>query len=198
MLYVNALNLQETVAPTQEPVTTAQVKTHWHIDTDDHDNYLDTLIPAARAHVESYTGRVLVERTLRADLRNWDSEVILPKPPLISVTSVKYFDTSNVQQTWGLANYQVDRPGGRILIAATGSIPAYFYRFDSWQVTFTAGYESTTSPQDFRKPVPDALKSAIKLIVGTLFVHRATVITGQIIAENPAWEMLMNPYRTRI
>jgi len=196
MLYVNALNMVETVAPTVEPLTTAEANTHLHLDGTSNNTYVDLLIEAARQHVESYTGRALAERTYRADLFYWDTEVRLIKPPLISVTSIKYFDPDNSQQTWASTNYEVDAAGGRILLANAKSIPSSYSRFDAWQVTTIHGYQATSSPLDYRAPIPESLKSAMKLIIGDLFENRerSTQLRMQ---DLPTVTRLLEPYRTR-
>lgn len=196
-LHLTPFQIVETVAPTVEPITTAQAKTHLRVDGSTEDTYIDTLIEAARQHVESVTGRALVERTYRFDSRVWASEVVLLRPPLISVTSIKYYDTANAQQTWAASNYEVDAAGTRVLLSTTGTFPSVYDRYDSWQLTSKHGYQATSSPLDYRAPIPEALKSAMKLIIGDLFENREATAPMKI-HQNRAVDMLLAPYRTRI
>ena len=197
-MYLTALQFVETVAPTVEPVTTAQVKTALRIDTSSEDTFLDTLIVAARQHVEAVTGRALVERTLRWDVRYWANEVILLKPPLVSVTSITYRDVDNAEQTWAASNYEVDAKGGRILLSSTGTIPSSFDRYDAWQLTAQHGYDAdNVSPASATGAVPEAIRSAIKLIVGDLYENREATTPFKIHA-NKTVDMLLASYRTRV
>jgi uncharacterized phiE125 gp8 family phage protein len=198
MIYGNALQLTETVAPTVEPITTAEAKAHMRVDITDEDTLIDTYIEAARQLVEETTGMVFVERTFRLDLPCLDTEIILPKPPLISVSSVQYYDSDNNLQTLASSNYDVDVPGGRILISSTGTYPSTYVRPDAVQITFTAGYESAASPKDYRAPIPERVKAAIKLIVADMNENREASIVGSIRTDNPTVDRLLGPSRTRL
>ena len=199
-MYANALQLTQTVAPTSEPVTVAEAKAHLYIDTSDHDTYIGTLIEAARNYVEAYTGRALVERTYRLDLRLWESEVVLQKPPLLSVSSIKYYDVDNSQQTWASANYEVDISAGRILLAADKTIPSSYDRYDAWQVTSVHGYDdASVSPTSAQNAIPSALRHAMKLMIGDMFETREAggVAIGAVAWQSDTVNRLLSPYRTR-
>lgn len=196
MIIADALNLTEVTAPTEEPISLAIAKAHLRIDGSDSDTWINAAIETARRYVEGYTGRAMIARTNRIDLRHWDSDVRIPKPPLISVDSVKYYDTTNTQQTWASTNYEVDKVGGRILLAYGKSIPSSYDRFDSWQVTYQCGYESTSSPLVLYENVPEGLKSAMLLFIGTLYEYRETMTPLE------TWELktinrLLDMYKTR-
>lgn len=47
-----------------EPVTLAEAKTHLRVAIDDDDDYISTLITAARQHVEDYQNRVYASYTI--------------------------------------------------------------------------------------------------------------------------------------
>ena len=196
MLHINALQITETVAPTVEPITTAEAKTHLRVDGSDDDTFIDGLIESARQSVEADTGRAMVERTYRADVRHWSDCIVLPRPPLVSVSSIKYYDADNAQQTLAASNYEVDAAGGRIVEAKDATIPTYYDRFDAWQITFVAGYAAATSPEDYRAPIPEALKAAMKLIIGDLYENRERTAPIRI-QELRAVDRLLAHYRAR-
>lgn len=85
-------------APTTEPVTTAEAKTHLRVTTSDDDTYIGTLITVARRHVETITGRALINQTWDYFLDNFPpgDKIVIPLPRLSSVTTVKYTDKDNV------------------------------------------------------------------------------------------------------
>ena len=168
------------------------------VDISTDDTLIDTYIEAARQLAEENTGRAFVERTLRLDLPCFDTEIILPKPPLISVSEVKYYDSANALQTLVAGNYDVDTPGGRILIASTGTYPSTYRRPDAVQITFSAGYESTSSPKDYREAIPERIKAAIKLLVADMYENREASIVGTIRSDNPTVARLLGPSMTRL
>lgn len=112
-------------APTQEPISLEDAKTHLRIEdsfTDD-DTYISTLITLGRQQVEGAMHRALLTQTWNLFLQNWPgrdynnwpssltvspeqywkyNHIKLPRPPLQSVTSVTYMDSSGV--TWTMQN----------------------------------------------------------------------------------------------
>ena len=80
--------------PELEPVTAAEIRKSARVDDDRFDDEIDRLIPAARETAEQETGRRLVAQTWRAELDAWptDGAIPLPQSPVISVTTVDYWD----------------------------------------------------------------------------------------------------------
>lgn len=99
--------------------------------------------------------------------------LLLPKNPLISVTSIKYVDTSSVEQTWSSASYTVDTGPrvGRIYPVYNGEWPVDVRQYPkAVTIRFVCGYEdSAASPVDVADNVPAELKQAILLIVCNLY-----------------------------
>lgn len=187
-----------------EPVTLAETKSALRITAADEDEFIATvLIPSARSMVEELTGRALVARTYDYRLDHFpplDTDTIkLPMPPLISVTSIKYQDTSNVQQTWASAEYDVitDATFGGVRPKYGEWYPSTICHLDTVVVRFVAGYtHNAISPPDYADNVPIALKHAIFLLVGHLYENREATITATTIAELPlAFHSLIAPYR---
>lgn len=182
-------------APTLEPVSRAEAKVQVGIaeGVDYHDRYLDTLITAARQKVETDTGRALVNQT-------WDfvidcfplglEAIYLPKTPLVSVTHVKYYDTSNVQQTLATSVYKTftTREPGEIRLKYQQAWPFIYSEGGVVEVRFVAGYGSTAS-------VPAGIKQAMLLLVHNWFESPSATITGTIQTENSfAYQALINQY----
>lgn len=112
---------------------------------------LERTIHAARRHVENLTGRALTLQTWVLTAEDWhhiydcrDARTIeLRRTPLVSVTSVKYYDAATgVLTTWDSANYHVltGFSPGRIVRDADSSWPNVDDRPDAVQITFVAGY----------------------------------------------------------
>lgn len=86
--------------PTEEPVSIQEVKDNSRIDGTDHDEWIAEAIIEARELCEVYCKRRLVTTSLRLSLDHFPAgPFYVPSPPLQSVTSLKYYDTSGVQHT---------------------------------------------------------------------------------------------------
>ncbi len=86
-------------APTSEPISLDEAKIHCNVDLANayHEGKLQSLIKAAREKVETDTGRAIVTQTWDFTCDLFPSGVCamhLPKSPVSSVTSVKYYDTT--------------------------------------------------------------------------------------------------------
>src|SRR4029077_18050283 len=70
---------------------------------------------AAREYGETVTHRAFITQTwddVRDGFPGSDEAIWLPRPPLISVTSVTYIDTAGATQTWSASLYTVIAPAG--------------------------------------------------------------------------------------
>jgi|SRR5579863_10170607 len=160
-----------------------EVKAQLRIDFDDDDVYLASLIAAATTHCEAVTGRQLLPATYqlrldhwpgsmyRIDRYPWSHHVIeIPRPPMIALTSIQYYDMGGNLTLWDPSNYVVDQPSGylagrtRISLAFTKYWPVILPQADSVLVEFTAGYPYTgtrTPPSG----VPPALKLGMQIAI---------------------------------
>lgn len=181
-----------------EPVSRSAALLHLRVDHDDDDPLIEALIAAARQHVENVTWRALVTQTLELTLDAWPSgdRIELPRPPLQSVTSVKYIDSAGVEATFAASNYHVVTRGepGRIVLAYGASWPSVTLRTaGAITVRYVAGYGLATA-------VPEMLKQAILLLVGHWYENReATVIAaGTVATELPlAVASILEQYKVR-
>ena len=170
-----ALFVQTPVAT--EPLSLVEAKLHCRVDVTDDDALLTALITAARQHAESFTHRALAPQTwdLKLDAfpcGGWQAPIVLPMPPTTAVTSIGYVDTAGVSQTWSAANYTTEFPSGE-MAAPARIVPIYGVTWPQTQrvinavtVRFVAGYTTT----------PEAVKHAMKLLIGHWYAHRETVV----------------------
>lgn len=152
-------------APTVEPLTLAEVKTHLRVNNTLENDLITALITAARQWVEGYTMRPLMTQTLQANYDELNSlEILLNKFPIQSITSVKYIDTNGTEQTVNSSTYETDliSPIGRILLT---SIPSYKKTLNAIKIRFVAGYTSADL-------VPKTYRSAMLLLIAHLYENK--------------------------
>lgn len=157
-------------SPTIEPVFLEDAKDHLRVDGTDEDTLISDLIVVAREWCEGYQNRAYLTQTWKLVLDDWPDDYIrIPKPPLQSVTHVKYIDSAGTQSTWSSSLYIVDtasRPG-RIVPAYSQTWPSVTLQpINAIEVQFVAGFG------DSLDDVPARVKHAIKLIVGHLYENR--------------------------
>jgi len=108
----------------------------------------------------------------------------IPKPPLQTITHLKYRDTAGVLQTWDAANYVVEAPAGdfaqsgTVTLAQGISWPTTYGQAGDVQVRFVAGYGATSA-------VPKLLKDGCLLWIATRAAQREDLLSGSIIAKVP-------------
>jgi uncharacterized phiE125 gp8 family phage protein len=165
---MSTYGLTLTTAPTGEPVTLSEVKFGCGIaqDLTYHDNKIVSYITAARRRLEDRTGRTFYTQTWDMTLDTWPrglDPIYLPKVPLASVTHVKYYDTSNVQQTLSTNVYQVlaDREPGEIRLKYAQSWPFLYSQDAVISIRFVCGQAVASIPQ--------AAKQAILLDVWSMY-----------------------------
>ena len=150
--------------PSIEPVSLQLVKKQMNITETDDDVYIKHLITVARTHVEVVASRALVSQSwdfwLDRFPLNQFSKITLPKPPLISVTHIKYTDNAGVLQTWDSSKYVVntDAAFGEVYPAYGESWPVARDFFKSVNILFEAGYvDSGSAADDKADRIPSSL-----------------------------------------
>lgn len=175
------MTVREVQGPASEPITLAEAKLHLRETETAQDALIGSLITAARRYAENYTRRTFVERTLELTLDRWpaDGVILLPGPPVQSVSWVKYIDFAGTLQTIDAAEYVLDayREPARLAPAYLESWPDLRGDMNGVQVRYVAGYASG-SPTDYRTGLPEELKHWIKVRVADLYENRETVVIG--------------------
>ena len=155
-----------------EPISVDDVKDQLRIDIANEDDYIADLIFAVREYAESYTGRALATQTLEILLDGFpDLDFIeIQSPPLQSVTSVKYKDSTGAEITMAATtDYLVDteQEPGRIVLPLFKAWPAVtLYPVNPIRIRYVAGYDGATLK------IPYGLKAALLLHVGLLYKYR--------------------------
>jgi hypothetical protein len=164
------------------------------------DAVVNAAIATATTALENYTGRAIGVQTLdwypdeadtywryapyywaangavTADGWWWPTSYFeLPRPPLVSVTSIKYLDADHVEQTFSSADYWVSGVGrtGRITLKSGSSWPTVGAYPDAVVIRFVAGYSV----------VPEPLISAVLLEAAETVAAQASGGSGAVRSE---------------
>jgi uncharacterized phiE125 gp8 family phage protein len=185
-----SMRYRATTAPAEQPVTLAEVKEHLRITGTDEDTVISSMISAATAMAELWTGRRFITQTLTGWLDAdpvldawWDGIVVasrssvqatrsieLPGAPGVSVTSVSLFSDLDAETVIASTDYRVDAADQdlptRITLKETSSWPSVSLRNqNALKVVWIAGYGAAAS-------VPSSIKLAIKMMVANLYANR--------------------------
>ncbi len=181
-------------APSTEPMTTAQAKAHLRVDLTDDDTYIDSLIAAARAHVENVLGKRLVTQTWNLTLDEFpigNREIMIPYGPVQSISSVVYTNTGGTSTTLSTSDYVLDTASlvARVYPAFTLIWPATREQRNSVVIRYVTGYGAYTT-------IPQNIVHAMKLLIGHWYGNRESVVLGAPVANLPqAVETLLGAER---
>lgn len=185
------LNLRIKTEPTEEPVTLDEIKAHLRVDFDDDDDVLGYYITSARQHAENYCQRAFITQIFNYRLDEFPWELKLPRPNLVSVSSIKYTDQNGDEQTLDISEYQVDiySTVGRVKPTYSNTWPSTrIGDYNAVNVEYVAGYGDTAD-------VPRAIKQAIMLLVGHLYENRESTAALTIKDVPMGYYSLLNQYR---
>lgn len=164
------------VVPAEEPITLAEAKLHLRVTSSAEDALLTDLIQAAREYCEMVSKRSFVTRTydLALDAFPCCGYIKLPAPPVQSITSVTYVDSTGATQTMSSDDYYLANPEGNLVLGYGKSWPSAILRpQNAITVRYVAGYGAASA-------VPAWVKHAIKLMVGHWYMNREEVVLGTV------------------
>lgn len=174
-------------AATEEPVSLAEMKVYLRVQHGDDDTAITNLIVSARQWAESFTNRQLVTATWDLYMEEFHgaTRLLIPKPPLGSITTFAFLDTGGNSQTWDASNFTVNTVAlpGEVTEAFGISWPAVRKQYNAITITYVAGYGAASA-------VPEAIKNAIHLMVQKQYDDPE----NKMLEERA--EALLWPYRT--
>ncbi len=134
---------------------------------------LESVIAAATQYVQLMTAKQLIQATWLQTCDCWpDYEFTLDMKPLISVSSIKYYDANGTQQTVSASNYFADiyayRPRIRLRQATFTWPDLQEDRPSPIEVRFVAGHANAAA-------VPSDLKLAISMLAMYWYEQRQAV-----------------------
>ena len=167
------MKLTETAPPAATVVTLAEFSSHLRLaygfpDDGAEDALLDLYLKNATAAVEAWTGRALIRRGFRLEVRSWDraGQLVLPIGPVDAIGSFRFVGAAGTVDVAaggfelepGTVRQRVSGPAG----GALPPIPAGHVA----ELTFDAGYGLTGSD------VPGGLRQAVMLLAAHYYENR--------------------------
>ena len=150
--------------PSIEPITIDEAKLHCRIDGIEDDTLVGNLITASRQYCEKWQSRSYIETTIEVKYDSFGCNMVLPVLDVMSIDSIKYYDTNNELQTLSSSIYELDN--NTIIASYNQSFPLTRGFSNSVIVTYKAGYGDAASD------VPNITKQAIYLMIGHLYENR--------------------------
>lgn len=178
--------------PSVEPITLDQAKNALRVDIADDDALINTYITAARQACEAFIHGCLITQTWRVSLDGFPDDgtdpILIPIEPLVSVTSVKWFDQTNTATTltaWasGAGDYIVDTDSepGRLVLPPNQVWPGVsLWPVNPVQIVVTAGFGASGAN------VPAAYLNGMYMCIAHWYENRSAIETsGAIPKEVP-------------
>jgi len=178
--------------PTSYPVSVDEVKLHARITNDAEDALVLRLIMAATSRVEKITGRALITQTWIEYFDCFPPIIHLRMGDVQSVTSVKYLDSDDVEQTLATANYDVDTVSNpaRIISSEGNSWPSGIKNtLNPIYVEYVCGYG------DDADNVPNDIKWAIFMLVSHYYENREATTDLKLIDTPMGVDSLLAAYK---
>ena len=198
------------------PMTLSELKQILRVDPDnfDQDDELIRMLKSSIKILEEYTGRSFLTKTFDFALDripySQDDQLIegistgplmdktqnyisIPKSPVIAVSSFKYYDDSDTENTFASSNYYLDNfnEPARLVLRRSQTFPdvGSLRVANAFIIRFTAGYGAT--PQD----IPPAIKQAIGLYTSHLYENRELYIEQRQLPVPMTLQTLLQPFR---
>jgi len=183
----------------EKTIELSDVKTHLKINSSitSEDGYLTNLINVATEMVQNYTSLILMQQTIELHLPYFMNKIDINRSPVDTITHVKYYDSANTLQTISSSNYIANFGTNdslnqspiitSILPKDNFTYPQTYPRMDAVQIKFVAGIDSNAD-------VPQTIKQAILIIIGSLYLNR----TDMVYKMPTLSEYLLNPYRLNV
>lgn len=182
--------------PAIEPINLDEAKAHLREESNDSDALISTLIVAARQYAEGDTRRSFITQTWRTESFGFPGAVSfnalltghpseratninylrLAHGPVQAITGITYIDENGVVQTLDPTNYVADlsRDIPRVYEAPFEYWPICLVQPGCVKVTYTVGYGAAAAN------VPQALRSAILMLLAHWYQNREAVTDGRI------------------
>lgn len=193
---IEPMAIKRTTDSSAEPISLAEAKKHLRVDHSDDDAYITTLISASRQSLEISTRRALgSSQTYKVSYPYFPTvynRLVVPNPPITSITSLDYYDVNNTLVTVGSQHYHVENQSDGVAYVSLDdgfSRPTVSKeRITPVVLTYQAGYSS----------LPKPLHQAMLLLIAHYYDTREPLSMGVTPYKiQRSLQFLINQYRIR-
>lgn len=176
---------------TQPPqlVTLSEAKNHLKISYSEDDQLIQDCSDFAQAYIQAESGLWLGEQTWRyfLDAFPCDRTITIKKGPIKSITSIKYLDADEDQQTLSASKYVFARDlyRSRIVLRSSESWPDLPCLPQAVEIDIVGGYKVGADTAAGETELPKDLRKALFLLINHYFEYRELVYTGLQLREFP-------------
>lgn len=154
-------------APASEPLTNAEIKLHLTESSSTNDDLITRLAKAVRKNLEIELRMAFISQVWDLYLDTIPDIIYLEKSPVTEISSFKYYDSDNSQQTLATTVYDTDiiSTPARVTLAYSQQWPTIRNRTNAVVIRFTAGYADANS-------VPEDIKQMMLLLISYYYDNR--------------------------
>ena len=160
--------------PSAEPLLLSDVKDRLSVPDTHDDDDITAFIKSARLQAEGYMQKSIITQTVELALDEFPEEIELIRGPVQSITSVKYIDENQSEQTVSSSDYSYDDYSPR-----TWLLKAYDY---DWPTTLSTAnavkVRYVTGWGDAGADVPDDIITAMLLAIGHWLNFQSQIQSG--------------------
>jgi uncharacterized phiE125 gp8 family phage protein len=176
-------------APTAEPDEYADAMTHARVVPGMNDDRFQAMYVAARDQIDLETRRQYMRAIWTLRMQDWWSGILeLPRPPLQSVTAVRYQNSADVETTLSSDVYTVvlqlqDSPFGGIFLTDGQAWPNLYGATNvaEIEIDFYAGYTTTATVSAQRAALPRRYVLAVRELASHFYWNGVTDIPAGIL-----------------
>jgi len=182
-----------TVSGGSDPVTLAEAKAQMRVLHSNEDALIERIISAASQHVENRIGRNLVKRTVtykREGFPQFGAPIVLPRPPVISITSVAFVDAHGDTIALSADDYVLLPGPVEYRLGCVKTWPQAPRGRQSVTIVYESGYGAAASD------VPEDLRHVVMMLVHHFYEHRSAVMAGPAVVTPLAVESLIGSFMT--
>lgn len=159
---------------------------------------LEAMITASRQWCEEYLRRSIGVQALELLLDGfpvYGKRSISLRPPFISLTSLKYLDTSNTLQTLVLnTDFVISEDTDPAEIRPISVFPQTLSTANSVQINYIAGYQNGDDSPLISEILPKTIRQAMLMLIADMYENREANVERELKA-NPTVERLLSQYR---
>ena len=198
-----------TTSATIDPLTYSEIRDYLRLDEGVDETLLITLLKMATQHIENYTGRALINRTItlfidgidEVDYPLWEGTKVgpdmsirkryieLPTTPVSSVSAITSFGDDDTETTFASTKYFVDstREPARVYLRDGEAWPTGMRVANGLKIVYVAGYGTA------KTDVPEAIRLAILQMIAFNYEHRGDY--EGTLKQPSILQSLLQPYR---